>query len=78
MEFPSKLAFVLPNAYREGRLGDAPRFVPAMIMREQPEKGTGPDCSRIEIVSANGRRVIVDYDVDVERLVCTENLIRID
>jgi hypothetical protein len=31
--------------------------MPAVIVREPPEKGMGPDCSRIEIVSANGRRV---------------------
>jgi transposase len=56
------------NSAREGRLGESIGFVPAVIAREPAEKGTGPDCSRIEIVSANGRRVIVDYDVDVERL----------
>ena len=52
----------------EGRLGDIPGFVPAMIVPEQPEKGTGTGCRRIEIVSANGRRVIVDCDVEVETL----------
>ena len=39
-----------------------------MIVPEQPEKGTGTGCCRIEIVIANGRRVIVDCDVDVETL----------
>ena len=39
-----------------------------MIVAEQPEKGSGPGCGRIEIVSANGRRVIVDCDIDVETL----------
>jgi hypothetical protein len=58
----------LAKAYREGRLGDIPGFVPAMIVPEQPEKGTGTGCRRIEIVIANGRRVIVDCDVDVETL----------
>src|SRR5262245_24302530 len=56
------------RAYREGRLGDIPGFVPATIVLEQPEKGTGTGCRRIEIVMANGRRVIVDCDVDVETL----------
>jgi len=42
--------------------------VPAVIVPDQPEKGTGADCRRIEIVIANGRRVIVDSDVDVETL----------
>jgi transposase len=62
------LLFAWRKAYREGRLGDIPGFVPAMIALERPEKGTGPVCSRIEIVSANGRRVIVDCDVVVETL----------
>ena len=62
------LLFAWRKAYREGRLGESVGFVPAVIVREPAEKGTGLDCSRIEIVSANGRRVIVDYDVDVERL----------
>jgi transposase len=39
-----------------------------MIVPEQSEKGTGTGCRRIEIVIANGRRVIVDCDVDVETL----------
>ena len=39
-----------------------------MIVPEQPKKGTGAACCRIEIVIANGRRVIVDCDVDVETL----------
>jgi hypothetical protein len=42
--------------------------VPAVIVPEQPEKVTGLGCHRIEIVSVNGRRVIVDCDVDVESL----------
>ena len=39
-----------------------------MMVPEQPEKGSGPARSRIEIVSANGRRIIVDCDVEVESL----------
>jgi transposase len=64
----NQLLFAWRKAYREGRLGAIPGFVPAMIVREQPEKGTGTGCRRIEIVIANGRRVIVDCDVDVETL----------
>jgi len=64
----SPLLFAWRKAYREGRLGEAPGFVPAMIAPALPEKGTGLDCHRIEIVSANGRRVIVDCDVNVETL----------
>jgi transposase len=64
----NQLLFSWRKAYREGRLGDAPVFVPAVIAPEQPEKRTGPDCGRMEIVSANGRRVVVDCNVDVETL----------
>ena len=56
------------KAYRGGRLGDIAGFVAAVIVPEQPEKVTGLGCRRIEIVSVNGRRVIVDCDVDVESL----------
>jgi transposase len=33
-----------------------------------PEKGTGSGHGRIEIVNTNGRRVMVDRDVEVEVL----------
>jgi transposase len=62
------LLFAWRKAYREGRLGEAFAFVPAVIVPEQPKKGTGPNCSRMEIVSANGRRVVVDCHIDVEML----------
>jgi transposase len=64
----NQLLFAWRKAYREGRLGDIAGFVPAVIVPEQPEKVTGLGCRRIEIVSVNGRRVIVDCDVDVESL----------
>ena len=64
----NQLLFAWRKAYREDRLNDIPGFVPAVIVREPPEKGTGTGCSRIEIMSANGRRVVVDCDVDVEML----------
>lgn len=64
----NQLLFGWRKAYREGRLGEAPAFVPAVIVPEQLENGTGPQRRRMEIVSANGRRVIVDCDTDVERL----------
>jgi transposase len=60
----NQLLFAWRKAYREGQLGDIPGFVSAMIVPEQPEKGSGLGGSRIEIVSANGRRVIVDCDVE--------------
>ena len=62
------LLFAWRKAYCEGRLGEVRGFVPAVIAPEQPEQGPGLHCRRIEIVSANGRRVIVDREVDVETL----------
>jgi transposase len=66
------------KAAREGRLGNGRRtegFIPALLV---PEPGmpvsalaTKPLKAQnglMEIVSANGRRVIVDRDVDVEAL----------
>jgi transposase len=64
----NQLLFAWRKAFREGRLGEIAGFVPALIVPEQPEAATGPACCRIEIVSANGRRVLVDYAVDVEAL----------
>ncbi|MGH8430117.1 MAG: IS66-like element accessory protein TnpA [Solimonas sp.] len=44
----------------------ASRFVPAVVV---PERGAAPSpSSRMEIVAANGRRVIVDAGVDVSAL----------
>ena len=59
-----------PGARRIAKVGLAtlPEFVPAMIVPERPEKVHRAGCRRIEIMSANGRRVIVDCDVDVEAL----------
>ena len=43
---------------------------PAVIAPEQqPEGSAEPRHSRMEVVSANGRRVIVDGEVDVSKLV---------
>ena len=64
----NQLLFAWRKAFREGRLGEIAGFVPASIVPEQPEAATGPGCGRIEIMSANGRRVLVDSAVDVEAL----------
>jgi transposase len=66
----NQLLFAWRKAHREGRLGDGGvcGFVPAMIMPEQPNKGPEPAGGRMEVVSVNGRRVIVGSDVDVEAL----------
>jgi transposase len=63
----NQLLFSWRKAYRAGRLGAIAGFVPAMIVPEHVEAG-GSGSGRIEIVSANGRRVIVDCTVDVESL----------
>src|SRR5664279_6590010 len=48
----NQLLFSWRKAYREGRLGDVAGFVPAVIVPEQPEKGAGTGCRRLEIVMA--------------------------
>jgi transposase len=66
----NQLLFAWRKAYREGRLGEGGvrGFVPATIVPEQPEKGPEPAGGRMEVVSVNGRRVIVEPDVDVAAL----------
>jgi len=61
------------RAWREGRLGGeaAGGFVPALIVPEPPAAVAPPApeaAGRLEVVSANGRRVIVDGAVDVAAL----------
>jgi transposase len=56
---------------REGRLGGVrvEGFVPAVIRPEAPRvENSGASRGRMEVVSANGRRIIVDRDVDVDAL----------
>lgn len=62
----SQLLFAWRKAHRERRLGVG-GFVPAVIVPEPPE-GVDMARGRMEVVSANGRRVIVDRDVDVDAL----------
>jgi transposase len=64
----NQLLFFWRKAYREGRLGDVAGFVPAVVVPEPAETASGAGGGRIEIIIANGRRVIVDGDVDVEPL----------
>jgi hypothetical protein len=68
MGFPTSSCSPGARRIAKGGLATFPDSVPAMIVPEQPAKGSGPGCGRIEIVSANGRRVIVDCDLDVETL----------
>jgi transposase len=60
--------------WREGRLGKevtATSFVPAVVMPESEATGErrAPQDDRIEIVTANGRRVVVGTGIDVAALV---------
>ncbi len=64
----NQLLFAWRKAYREGRLGDALRFVPAMIVPDPPPTRPEPDGQLIEIVSPNGWRVLVGGDFDAEGL----------
>ena len=65
----NQLLFAWRKAYREGRLGEVAGFVPAMIIPDRSAQDAGSGCGRIEIVIANGRRVVVDRDVDIEALI---------
>jgi transposase len=64
------------RAAREGRLGGGrgiEGFVPALLVAEHaipaaPTKPSTAPSGLMEVLSANGRRVIVDRDVDVEAL----------
>ena len=61
--------FAWRKAYREGDLGATTGLVSAVIVMGQPDGGAGANHSRMEVVSSNGRRVIVDGEVDVSKLV---------
>jgi transposase len=66
----NQLLFAWRKAYREGRLGDdpVPDFVPAVIVPEPSARNTNADCRRLEIVSPQGWRVLVNRDVDEDAL----------
>lgn len=62
------------KAWREGRLEEeiiAPGFVPAVVTPELEAAGERrvPQDERIEIVTVNGRRVVVGTGIDVAALV---------
>jgi transposase len=65
----NQLLFAWRKAYREGRLGGMAGFVPAVIT--PPDRKRRPEeeaSSRLEVVTANGRRIIVEGPVNVELL----------
>ena len=64
-----QLLFGWRKAYREGRLGGVDGFVPAVIGLDAAKTTGKVEHCRVEILTANGRRVIVDGGVNVETLV---------
>src|SRR3981189_1491953 len=67
-----QLLFSWRKAYREGQLGDCQvdGFVPARIVAEveataERAAAAATGTGTLEVVTANGRRVIVDRNVDV-------------
>ncbi|WP_314963931.1 transposase [Bradyrhizobium cosmicum] len=65
-----QLLFSWRKAYREGQLGgrQVGGFVPARIVSEvqsTTERAAPAATGTLEVVTANGRRVIVDRNVDV-------------
>ena len=60
----NQLLFAWRKAYREGRLSDAPGFVPAMMMPDPPMARPEPGSHCLEILSPNGWRVLVGRDFD--------------
>ena len=65
----NQLLFAWRKAYRAGRLGGIAGFVPAVIpplgRKRRPEEEAS---SRLEVVTANGHRIIVEGAVNVEVL----------
>ena len=62
------LLFSWRKAYRDSRLGSVDGFVAAIVAPEVCKESARTEPCRIEIVSTNGRRVIVDGTVNVEAL----------
>jgi transposase len=65
----NQLLFAWRKAYREGRIGDEPGFVPARVAPDPPEIRPDPICHPIEIVSPTGWCIRVKKDCDERVLV---------
>jgi len=65
----NQLLFAWRKAYREGRLGAEPGFVPAQIVLDPPAIKPEPGCPPIEIVSPTGWRILVSRECDEQTLV---------
>jgi transposase len=67
----NQLLFAWRKSHREGRLGEVGGFVSAVVVPDVPSRidASAPSVAgRMEIEAANGRRVIVDSNVDVAAL----------
>lgn len=64
----NQVLFAWRKAYREGRLGDEPGFLPAKIVPDPPETRPEPVCHPVEIVSPSGWRVLVSRECDEHAL----------
>jgi transposase len=64
----NQLLFAWRKAYREGRIGDEPGFLPAKIVPDPPETRPEPICRPIEIVSPSGWRVLASRECDEHAL----------
>jgi len=64
----NQLLFAWRKAYREGRLGGKPGFVPAKIVPDPPETKPEPVCPPIEMISPTGWRVLVSRECDEHAL----------
>jgi transposase len=63
-----QLLFGWRKAYRAGQFGGVEGFVPAIVALDARKKVEKAERCRVEVVIANGRRVIVDGAVNVEAL----------
>jgi transposase len=64
----NQLLFAWRKAYREGRLGGIADFVPAVITPPGRKRHEEEASTRLEVVTANGHRIIVEGHVNVEVL----------
>src|SRR5215218_8155582 len=62
----NQLLFAWRKAYRAGRLGGIAGFVPAVITRPGCKRHEEEASTRLEVVTANGHRIIVEGHVNVE------------
>jgi transposase len=65
----NQLLFAWRKAYREGRLGEGPGFLPARIVPDLPASQLEPSGHPVEIVSPTGWCVRVNRDFDEAALV---------